>query len=421
MVGGKMNPLNQPTKELNSYFISLEKMYPRAYNKLKASPYTKTRVILMNGTEYESVWFLHQFARHCDNPEIKEYLALVRAQEQQQQKKIACLKPLNEKILETTIAYEQLAIDLTATLAQNEVDQSNIEALNFALLEDFDHLYRFSNLMMIDVKDASPDFLVGKYTEIMPGRPTLAHYRYPIDNLKRPMDAKKSNLYSKLVAGIITAAEQQTMNYYMNISQWYKNDLGRKLYAEIALVEEEHVSQYESLKDPTCSWLEQWVMHEYTEAYLYYSVMQEETDANIRQIWESHFEMECAHLKIACALLEKYEHKNYCQVIGDGEFPTLLKLGTNKEYVREVLANTILLTGDRQKYINVLMLKPNANFFLYQDELIETSEDIASHVVIQKVIEKFGQDYRYQEHQHPIKELQNRKKDNTTIARKNES
>jgi hypothetical protein len=33
------------------------------------------------------------------------------------------------------------------------------------------------------------------------------------------MNAQKSNLYSKLVAGIITAAEQQTMNYYMNISQ----------------------------------------------------------------------------------------------------------------------------------------------------------------------------------------------------------
>lgn len=414
-----MNPLEQQTKDLNEYFISLEQMYPKPYDKLKTGSYTKTRVILMNGTEYESVWFLHQFARHCDNPEIKEYLSLVRAQEQQQQKLIACLKPLNEGILETTIAYEQLAIDLTATLAQNDTDKSNIEALNFALLEDFDHLYRFSNLMMLDVKDANPDFLVGKFTEIMPGRPTIAHYRYPIDNLKKPMNSNKSELYSKLVAGIITAAEQQTMNYYMNISQWYKNDLGRKLYAEIALVEEEHVSQYESLKDPTCSWLEQWVLHEYTEAYLYYSAMQEETDSNIKHIWEHHYEMECSHLKIACFLLEKFEKKNYTQVIGSGEFPTLLKLGTNKDYVREVLANTIMLTGDKQKYIDVMELKPNADFFLYQDELIQNPDDIASHIVIQKAIEKFGQDYRYQEKQHPVKELQNRRKDNTTIARTN--
>ena len=51
----------------------------------------------------------------------------------------------------------------------------------------------------------------------MPGRPTLAHHRYPKDDLRKAMVADKSDLYSKLVAGIITAAEQQTMNYYMNI------------------------------------------------------------------------------------------------------------------------------------------------------------------------------------------------------------
>ena len=414
-----MNPLEQKTKDINDYVITMSKMYPHSYNKKKAGPYTKTRVILMNGTEYESVWFMHQFARNCNNDEIKRYLAVVRNQEQQQQKMIACLKPLNESILETTIAYEQLAIDLTATLAQNEQDKANREALNFALLEDFDHLYRFSNLMMLDIKDANPEFLVGKFTEIMPGRPTIAHHRYPMDNVKKPMNAKKSDLYTKLVAGIITAAEQQTMNYYMNISQWYKNDLGRKLYAEIGMVEEEHVTQYESLKDPTCTWLEQWVMHEYTEAYLYYSAYMEETDENIKNIWAHFYEMECAHLKIACRLFEKYENGVISSVIGTGEFPTLLKLGTNKQYVREVLERTILLTGDRQSYIDIMKLKDNADFFMYQNELILEEETVPSHVVINKAIEKFGQDYRYQDKQNPVKELQNRKKDNITIARKN--
>ena len=31
-----------------------------SYNKDNTSPYTKTRVILMNGTEFESQWFMHQ-------------------------------------------------------------------------------------------------------------------------------------------------------------------------------------------------------------------------------------------------------------------------------------------------------------------------------------------------------------------------
>lgn len=413
-----MNPLEQQTLDIDQYFMSLETMYPKAYNKNKTSPYTKTRVILLNGAEYDSVWFLHHFARNCNNEEIKNYLAVVRAQEQQQQKMLASLKPLNESILETTLAYEQLAIDLTATLAQNDADEENIKALNFALLEDFDHLYRFSNLMMLDVKNAKPDMLVGKCDEIMPGRPTVAHHRYPKDNVKRAMNAKKSDLYSKLVANIITAAEQQTMNYYMNISQWYKNDLGRKLYAEIGLVEEEHVTQYESLKDPTCTWLEQWVLHEYTEAYLYYSAFQEETVPYIKQIWEENFERECAHLKIACDLLKKYDKKKVDSVIGDGEFPQLLTLGTNKEYVRDVLKRTVFLTGDRQSYVDVLKLKDNAEFFLYQDEIMDVNTT-ASHLVIEKSIEKFGKDFRYQESEHPIKPLDNRKKDNTTVGRTN--
>ena len=413
-----MNPLEQTTKDIDKYYISLNTIYPKPYKKDETSPYTKTRVILMNGTEYESVWFLHQFARHCDNDEIKNMIAVVRTQEQQQQKLIACLKPLNESILETTVGYEQLAIDLTATLAQNDTDQGNIDALNFALLEDFDHLYRFSNLMMLDVKNADPKKLVGGFTEITPGRPTIAHHRYPKDNVKRAMNANKSDLYSKLVAGIITAAEQQTMNYYMNISQWYKNDLGRQLYAEIGLVEEEHVTQYESLKDPTCTWLEQWVLHEYTEAYLYFSAYNEEKDPYIKKIWFEFYEMECAHLKVACDLLKKYEKTPYLKVIGNGEFPKLLTLGTNKEYVRKVLERTILLTGDRQKYIDVMRLKPNADFFLYQNEIIKDEEKIPSHIVINKAIKKFGKDYRYEDKPNPVAELENRKIDNTTIGRK---
>ncbi|MCQ2382122.1 MAG: hypothetical protein MJ054_02345 [Clostridia bacterium] len=414
-----MNPFEVETKPLDEYFMSFENMYPKAYNKKTTNPYTKTRVILMNGTEYESVWFLHQFARHCDKQDIKDALAVVRKQEQQQQKMIACLKPIDESILETTLAYEQLAIDLTATLAQTDVNKGNIEALNFALLEDFDHLYRFSNLMLLDVPNANPAQLVGEFTEIMPGRPTVAHHRYPKDDLRKPMNADKSDLYSKLVAGIITAAEQQTMNYYMNISQWYKNDLGRKLYAEIGMVEEQHVSQYESLKDPTCTWLEQWVLHEYTEAYLYCSMAEQEVEPNIKQIWQYFFEIECAHLQTACYFLEKYEGTKPSKVVGKGEFPQLLQLGTNKEYVRDVLERTVMLTSNRQHYVDIMNLPANADFFRYQNQVMPDVTQTPSHMVVVQTIEKLGQDYRYQDKPHPIKELQNRKKDNINLARTN--
>ncbi|MDE7453302.1 MAG: hypothetical protein K2N22_02720 [Clostridia bacterium] len=415
-----MNPINEKSRSLENSFLPLKKMYPKSYNKAKTSPYTKTRVILMNGTEFESQWFMHNFARHCDEPEILATLAIVRRQEQQQQKRIACLKPLNESILETTIAYEQLAVDLTAVLARHETDENNIKALNFALLEDFDHLYRYANLLKMD-KNEDADMLVGKFTEIMPGRPTVAEHRYPADDVKPHMNAQKADLYSKLVASTITAAEQQTMNYYMNISQWYKNELGRKLYAEIAMIEEAHVTQYESLKDPTLSWLEQWVMHEYTECWLYYSAMQDESNEYIKKIWSEHFKMEVSHLKAAAKLLKKFENKTFESVCGTGEFPKLLKLGGNKDYVRKVLQSTIQLTADntdaKPDYKEIKKIPDSHRFFDYQKYMSGNPEKNPSHLVIQKAIERLGKDYRYQDSEHPVKELRSREKDNVHIAR----
>ena len=52
-----------------------------------------------------------------------------------------------------------------------------------------------------------------------------------------------------------------------------------------------------------------------------------------------------------------------------------------------------------------------------QEGLGEDEDLVPSHAVIIKAIESMGQDYRYQDSAHPIKELNNRKKDNTTIAR----
>lgn len=100
------------------------------------------------------------------------------------------------------------------------------------------------------------------------------------------------------------------MNYYMNVAPLYeRSDLGRRLYQEIGMIEEEHVSQYESLKDPTPTWLEDLLMHEYTECYLYYSCMMTECDLSVKRIWEECFMQELFHLHIAKDMLLKYEGK----------------------------------------------------------------------------------------------------------------
>ena len=414
------NPFTVRPMAMNKTFTDWNSLYPKAYDKNEVDPYTKVRVILANGAEFEAQWFLHNFARHCNNNDIRREIALTRRSEQQQQKRISMLKPIDESTLETTISYEQLAVDLTAIMAQNDPDPYVKAALDFALLEDFDHLYRYSDLLEME-EGVRGERLVGSYTEIMPGRPTISEHRYPFDDVRRFAPRGSSDMQTNLHAMIITAAEQQTMNYYMNIGQTHKTDLGRRLYSEIAMIEEQHVTQYESLIDPNATWLEAALCHEYSECYLYYSLMEDETDKHVRDIWEMHLNMEIAHLHAAAKMLKKYEKKEWQQVIPVGEFPMLLSFDknveNNKAYVRDVLKNTVNNTSVLEEYAPVCSLPENYQFFAYNDAVNGSSGNVASHNVIEQYITEAGEDYRFQEKTHPVKELRCRTCDNTDLGR----
>ena len=411
-----MNPFLQRPMAIISSFQNWQQLYPKAYNKNDVDPYTKTRIILMNGTEFEANWFSHQFARHTDNNDLRRELSLTRMVEKQQQQRISLLKPCNETALEHTISYEQLAVDLTAELAKRECDCYVKKALDFALLEDFDHLYRYADLLEME-QGVKAERLVGGYTEITPGRPTIAHHRFPKDNVKRNINSKKASKQTILGTMIITAAEQQTMNYYMNIANFGSNDLARRLYEEIALIEEEHVTQYESLMDPNASFLEMLLWHEYTECYLYWSCYMTETDRYIRAIWEENLEMEISHLHKAAELLKKYEGKEWQQVIPDGEFPEPLSLHENIEYVRKILGTTVQFTGVREEYEKLDELPASTDFFAYQKIINPTADIVPSHNVIDLHIRRYGKDYRYEVAENPVPELRARNCDNTTVGR----
>jgi len=411
-----MNPFSYRPMAVKDGFKSFCDIYPTPYCKDETDPYTKARIILMNGTEFEANWFSHQFARHTVNNDLRRELAMSRYAEKQQQQRIFLLKPGNETALEHTIAYEQLAVDLTAELAKRVGDCNVKKALDFALLEDFDHLYRYANQLEME-QGILAERLVGRYTEIMPGRPTVAHHRCPVDNVKLPGNAKTCDKMSVLASLIITAAEQQTMNYYMNISAFADNDAARRLYEEIALVEEEHVTQYESLQDSSATWLQMLLWHEYTECYLYWSCAETETHPYIKKIWQDHLEMEIGHLHNAARLLEKYEGKHWQQVITDGDFPAPLSLHENIDYVRDILRSTVQYTGLKEDYEMVDNLPQNSDFQAFQHIVMPTVDHAQSHNVITCRIGRCGKDYRYETAPNPVCALQDRQCDNTEVGR----
>src|SRR5918911_549468 len=137
------------------------------YSKLDDDAFTRVRVILMNGIESEAVRFSHSCARM--NQDLQRALAQVRRVEQHQQTLVNWLNPADQSPLETTIGFEQVAVEVTASVAQSEPDPYLAQVFRFGLLEDFDHMYRYSALMdRLTGRDANN--LVQSYTDIIPGR-----------------------------------------------------------------------------------------------------------------------------------------------------------------------------------------------------------------------------------------------------------
>src|SRR5688500_18717477 len=180
------------------------------YSKLDVDAFTRVRVILMNGIESEALRFGHACARM--NGDLQKPLALVRRIEQHQQTMVNWLNPANQTPLETTIGFEQVAIEVTSAVAMAEPDPYLAQIYRFGLLEDFDHMYRYSALMdRVEGKDANA--LLQSYTDILPGRPTVVEHRAPEDDLRNPYDKRTAELITKLHANTIMAGEHQTHDY----------------------------------------------------------------------------------------------------------------------------------------------------------------------------------------------------------------
>ncbi len=412
-----MNPFDQkPEKSALNLMENWKSLAIQPYDKLEADPYTKARIILMNGIEVEAALFGHNLHRHCQDNDLRREVALCRRMEQMQQKHVNWLSPSNETTLELTIGYEQLAVDLTAWLAMHEPDAYAKACMDFALLEDFDHLYRYANLLKMD-EDVPAHQLTRDTIEFTPGRPTIAHHRHPADTIRAPRSAKTADIRTTLGAMILTAAEQQTMNFYMNLGNTVPEGPGRDLYQEIGMVEEQHVTHYGSLLDPSLTWLENLLLHEYQECYLYCSFAETETDARVKSVWEEHFEQEILHLHTAADLLKRYEGKAWQEVIPQGEFPELLNFHPTKDYVRDVLANQVTLTAQEEDFVDVDDLPSDYRFFEWNAHVNGEVQDVPSHCVIEDTMEAEGEDYRLEDAESPVPVLRSRTEDNTVLGR----
>lgn len=400
------NPFDEKGIPLEKQLRSWSELNVQPYDKASVHPYSRCRGILLNGIEVEAVMFSHQMARNTFDLDTKRALALLRRAEAQQQKAINWLIPGDESTIEVTLGYEQVAVDLTSWLAQNEPDPYLKQVYDFALLEDFDHLYRYANLYQL-IEGKRAEEICRDLTEITPGRPTIFEHRDPRDEIRRPMTALAADPQSILNGLTIVAAEQQTMNFYMTIGNRYQEPIARGLYAEIAEIEEQHVSHYESILDPGASWLENLILHQWHECWIYWSAMNDEPDPRVRALYEQHCAMEIEHLRFAGELMKTIERRDPLSVLPNPAFERGLVFQQNKAYVRQVLKSQIDLTSKDADFLPITALPPDDRYHEYQR--IVNAGGVPTEDVIAETIDRRGDEYRLEtEGPHPVAGLRRR-------------
>jgi hypothetical protein len=315
-------------------------------SKLDDDAFTRVRVILMNGIELDALRFQQVLLRM--HGKAREALAQLTRIEHHQATAVNWLLSADHSPLETTIAYEQVAIEVTASVAQLEQDPGMAQGFRYALLEDFDHLYRYAALLdRLEGKDANN--ITQGYTDIVPGRPTIVHHRSPENDLLEcyPADAQ---LATKLHAITLVGGEYQTHDYYMNVGPIFADPVARALYAEIASVEAQHIVHYGSMLNPDESPLEKLLLSQANEAWTYAACAEQESNPRIKAMWERFLDYELGHVQVAMKLMKDLEGRDPAELLGDGKLPAGIQFKSQREFVRKTLAE-VPMRKDGTRYV----------------------------------------------------------------------
>lgn len=329
----------------------------------------------MNGIEVEALRFSHVMARM--NRDIQLAAARVRRVEHHQQTMVNWLLPPDQSPLETTIAYEQVAIEVTASVALHEPDPYLAQVYRFGMLEDFDHLYRYSALLD-RLQGADSNNILQSYTDVAPGRPTAVEHRAPEDDLRDHYDRRVAAPITKLNALTIVSGEFQTHDYYANVGPLFADPVARMLYAEIASIEEQHVTQYESIIDPNETMLEKWLLHEANEVYNYHSCVQQESNARVKAIWERFLDYELGHLQVAMELFQRIEGRDPAEVLPE-VLPEPIDYRSHRQFVADVLRREVDLRTRGTQFITAAEEGPGSPSVEYRNQL--NSEGSPSEIV----------------------------------------
>ncbi|MBR3504769.1 MAG: hypothetical protein IKO07_11110, partial [Clostridia bacterium] len=311
--------------------------------------------------------------------------------------------------VEEAVRLEQLEADLTAALHALPGAKRLRPALEFSLLEESDQLYRFANLL--DAEQERPaESVVGGRMEITPGRPCVAAHRHPLDAAFRPLDFDAAPQGAALALALMAPLERLIASRYAARAAEAADPLARALFAEMALIEEQHAAQYESLWDPRPTPLHNLALRTRALGYLYHSLLAAETDASLRALWQEHLD----ELRGDMLAISQWPEG---AARASEPFPPPFLFGDTAALVRALMPRQATLTMLEDSLVPAEQLPGGCRYFDWQRALCGDGADAPSHRAVARYAARYGTDYRFERRPSPIEALQNRRLDNTTLGR----
>jgi hypothetical protein len=112
------------------------------------------------------------------------------------------------------------------------------------------------------------------------------------------------------------------------------------------------VTQYESIIDPSETWLEKWLVHEATEVYNYWSCLQQEDDKRVKRVWERFLDYELGHLHFVADLMKAHERRDPAELLPK-TLPEPIHYESQRAFVRQTLASEVDLRAAGTRFVGL--------------------------------------------------------------------
>ena len=306
------NPLEHPGLPVDHHGRHWHELDVEPVDVREADPYTHSRISTMEGLEAAATRFDLRLTRRCRDTDARRQVGSLGESASVRRGSVAALQLPACSVLENAMRYEQAALDLVTWVARSEPDAARARAYRRRALRHLDRLYGYADLcdqagyrwagrIVSDVGDLMSTPAASPVSQERPGHAAASS----------PQPLSVSLLHRWAVG----AMQQQVARRFSGALPGMLAPTGNRPARDAALAEQSGRRRYRDAGRE--SW-ELLVVHESAACYLYYSFLAQETDRQVKAMWELHLQMELAHLHAAADLLRRSRRRDPQEVVGAG-------------------------------------------------------------------------------------------------------